>query len=762
MGGVFMSEASVPAPGPDPRRWWILAIIGIAQLMVVLDLTVMNLALPSAQHALHFNNVDRQWIVTAYALSFGSLLLFCGRLADLFGRKVMFITGLSGFAVASAIGGASVNFTMLVTARACQGVFAAMLAPAALSLLTTTFSDAKERGKAFGIYGTIAGAGAAVGLLLGGALTSYLSWRWCLYINVVFAGVAIAGGAILLHRQPRTSGAKLDIPGVLLVSGGVFCLVYGFSNAATHGWSTPSTYGFLAVGVLLLIAFGVWQARAAHPLLPPRVVLDRNRGGAYIAILIVGAGIFGIFLFLTYYMQVTLGYSAVLSGVAFLPLVVCIAIAANVGNIVLMPRIGPKPIVIVGMLALAGAQVWLTRIGLHGNYAGDLLGPLMITGFGMGFMFSTALNAGTYGVAPYDAGVASASVNTGQQLGGSIGTSLLNTIAASATTSYIAAHIVAAGRNPIAIRGIQAAGLVHGYTTVFWWCAAIFLGGAIVCGSLMRRGPLQAPGALQGGPAEAPTVAAEAGAPGRSGDLKALYPRSTLRPDLPRLAGSASCASRGSVIVKRVMPGRLVTSTAPPCAATTASTIARPSPVEEALVACDREVSARVNRSNRSGSRSGGTPGPSSVTVSTIRGPGGMAPRLTDPGPVAGSPGGSSPLTATVTVVPSGVCRPALLSTLPSTWRSRCSSPLTSTGSSGSSSIQRWSGLATRESLAASMASRVMSTGSRLSGRPASSLASNSRSSTRTLIRVDSDSTRPSACVTASGESPGCSRPSSA
>jgi EmrB/QacA subfamily drug resistance transporter len=748
-----MSQMSVPVQGPDPRRWWILVIIGIAQLMVVLDLTVMNLALPSAQHALNFNNVDRQWIVTAYALSFGSLLLFCGRLADLIGRKVMFLTGLTGFAVASAIGGASVNFTMLVTARACQGVFAAMLAPAALSLLTTTFSDPKERGKAFGIYGTIAGAGAAVGLLLGGALTSYLSWRWCLYINLVFAGAAIAGGAMLLHRSTRTPGAKLDIPGVVLVSGGVFCLVYGFSNAATHNWSTPSTYGFLAVGVLLLVAFGLWQGRASHPLLPPRVVLDRNRGGAYIAILIVGAGIFGIFLFLTYYMQVTLGYSAVLSGVAFLPLVACIAIAANVGNIVLMPRIGPKPIVIVGMLALAGAQVWLTRIGLHGNYAGDLLGPLMITGIGMGLMFSTALNAGTYGVAPYDAGVASASVNTGQQLGGSIGTSLLNTIAASATTSYVVAHIAAAGRSPLAIKGVQAAGLVHGYTTVFWWCAAIFLGGAIVCGSLMRRGPLQGPAAPEAGPAEAPTVAADA------------YPRSALRPGRARLcwpAGSASSASRDSVIVKRVMPGRLVTRTAPPCAVTTASTIARPSPVEAASVACDREVSARVNRSNRSGNRSGGMPGPSSVTVSTIRGSGGIVPCLTDRGLVAGSPGGSPSLTATVTVVPSGVCRPALLSRLPSTWRSRCSSPLTTTGSSGSSSTQRWSALATRASLAASMASRDMSTGSRLSGRPASSLASSSRSSTSTLILVDSDSTRPSACVTASGESPGCSSPSSA
>ena len=270
-----MSESSVPVPGtgeigegaqhawadgqaePDPRRWLILVVIAIAQLMVVLDLTVMNLALPSAQHALGFNNVDRQWVVTAYALSFGSLLLFCGRLADIIGRKVMFLTGLTGFAVASAIGGASVNFEMLVTARACQGVFAAMLAPAALSLLTTTFTDPKERGKAFGIYGSITGAGAAVGLLLGGALTSYLSWRWCLYINLVFAGAAIAGGALWLRKQPKTPGAKLDIPGVLLVSSGMFSLVYGFSNAATHGWSTPSTWGWLAAGVVLLVGLRV-------------------------------------------------------------------------------------------------------------------------------------------------------------------------------------------------------------------------------------------------------------------------------------------------------------------------------------------------------------------------------------------------------------------------------------------------------------------------------------------------------------------------
>jgi MFS family permease len=339
----------------DPRRWLILATICTAALMIVLDVTVMNLALPSAQRALGFTNADRQWIVTAYALSFGSLLLFCGRLADLIGRKATFLTGLAGFAVASAAGGAAGSFTMLVTARACQGVFAALLAPSALSLLTTTFTDVRERGKAFGVYGAVAASGSGLGLLLGGALTSYLSWRWCLYVNLLFAATGITGGALLLGKQPKTPGARLDIPGVAAVSGGMFCLVYGFSSAATHGWHAPSTVGFLAAGVALLIAFAAWQTRAPHPLLPPRVILDRNRGGAYLTMLITGAGIFGIFLFLVYYMQLTLGYSPVKSGVAMLPMVAVIGVMANVGNIVLMPRLGPKPLLIAGMLCNAAS-----------------------------------------------------------------------------------------------------------------------------------------------------------------------------------------------------------------------------------------------------------------------------------------------------------------------------------------------------------------------------------------------------------------------
>jgi hypothetical protein len=277
----------------------------------------------------------------------------------------------------------------------------------------------------------------------------------------------------------------------------MFCLVYGFSNAATHDWSTPSTYGFLAVGVVLLAAFAFWMSRAKYPLLPPRVVLDRNRGAAYLGILIVGAGMFGIFLFLTYYLQDTLRYSPVITGVAFLPMIAGVATSSNVSNIVLMPRIGPKPIITTGLVLAAAGMAWLTQITPHSSYAANILGPIIVTGLGMGLMFSTAFNTGTYGVRPQDTGVASASVNTGQQLGGAMGTALLNTIAASATAGYLTSH--ARGKPTTALTQLA---LVHGYTTAFWWCAGIFLGGAVLCGSLMRRGPLQG-GAVQTAPGSA-------------------------------------------------------------------------------------------------------------------------------------------------------------------------------------------------------------------------------------------------------------------
>jgi EmrB/QacA subfamily drug resistance transporter len=492
-------EPRPAAPGasaaPDPRRWLILGTVGLAQLMVVLDATIVNIALPSAQHDLGFSTIDRQWVVTAYALAFGSLLLFGGRLGDRIGRRITFLAGALGFAAASATGGAATSFAMLVSARAAQGAFGALLAPAALSILSTTFSDSRERGKAFGIFGAIVGAGGAIGLLLGGILTEYLSWRWCLYVNLIFAGLAATGAVLLFTQQRARASTRLDLPGITFISASVFCAVYGFSNAASHSWHTPSTYAFLAAGVALLAAFALWQPRAANPLVPPRVVLDRNRGSAYLAVLIVGAGMFGIFLFLTYYLQQTLHYSPVITGVAFLPMIAMVVPSANLSNRVLLPRLGPRPVVTAGMLLTAGGLVWLTRIGADSGYAPAVLGPLMVAGLGFGFTFAPSMNTGTFGVAPQDAGVASALISTAQQIGGSIGTSLLNTVFASAVASYITSHLSPATMvHGHPAPSLTALSLIHGYRTGFSVTAIMFAVGAVICGTLFRSGPPSASG----------------------------------------------------------------------------------------------------------------------------------------------------------------------------------------------------------------------------------------------------------------------------
>ncbi|WP_460062561.1 MFS transporter [Streptomyces sp. YKOK-I1] len=475
------TESTPPAAGASRHRWWILTVIGVAQLMVVLDATIVNIALPSAQTDLGFSDGDRQWVVTAYALAFGSLLLLGGRIADLFGRKMTFLVGLVGFAGASAIGGAAQNFEMLVTARAVQGLFGALLAPAALSLLTVTFTDAKERAKAFGVYGAIAGAGGAVGLLLGGVLTEYLDWRWTLYVNLAFAAVAFVGGALLLQRTTRDKSAKIDIPGALLVGSGLFCLVYGFSNAESHDWSSVQTWGFLVAGAVLLAAFTVWQTKATHPLLPLRVLLDRNRGASFVSVLIIGAGMFGVFLFLTYYLQQSLGYTPVKTGLAFLPMVAGLMLTSTLSSTVLIPRFGPKPVVPLGMGISAAAMIWLTNLDLTSGYAADIMPPLIVAGLGFGLVMAPAMSLATDGVRTEDAGVASAAVNTMQQVGGSLGTALLNTLFASAVTNYLD------GRNPKDPMVLAHASL-EGYSTAYWWSAAFFAAGLVISVLLYRRG----------------------------------------------------------------------------------------------------------------------------------------------------------------------------------------------------------------------------------------------------------------------------------
>jgi EmrB/QacA subfamily drug resistance transporter len=474
-------------------------VVGLAQLMVILDATIVNIALPSAQAALGFSNAERQWVVTAYSLAFGGLLLLGGRLSDLVGRRRMLIIGLVGFAAASALGGAATGFAMLVIGRGLQGAFGALLAPAALSTLTVTFTDPAERGKAFGVYGAIAGAGGAVagaggavGLLLGGVLTEYLSWRWCLYVNVILGVIAVAGAVRLLAPQPRDPDVRIDWPGTVLVVAGLVAFVYGLSEAETAGWRAPTTLTLLVAGVVLLVVFVLVERRVQHPLLPLRIVLNRFRGGAYLAIGLSAIGIFGIFLFLTYYFQLTLAYSPVKSGLAFLPMVAAIVAASTTSSGVLMPRVGPRPLIPVGMLLAAGGlSILAARLGLRTSYLDWILPALLLTGAGLGLVFGCALNTATYDTGAADAGVASALVNTNQQVGGSIGTALLNTLAASALTSYVLTH----GHSPLALA--QAA--VHSYVVAFWVSAAILAGSAVVCALVLPSGTLT-PAAGQAAP----------------------------------------------------------------------------------------------------------------------------------------------------------------------------------------------------------------------------------------------------------------------
>jgi EmrB/QacA subfamily drug resistance transporter len=464
------------------RRWLILGVIALAQLMVVLDVTIVNIALPSAQADLGFSDDSRQWVITAYALAFGSLLLLGGRISDLIGRKWTFIAGLLGFAGASAVGGAAPSFELLIAARALQGGFAALLAPAALSIVTTTFTDPGERGKAFGVYGAIAGSGAAVGLLLGGVLTELLDWRWTMYVNLAFAVPAAAAGFRLLVNQRPAERARIDVPGALAATVGLFALVYGFANAEMDSWGAPLTVAMLVGGVVALTAFALIERRVATPLLPLRVVGDRNRGAAFLAVGIAAIAMFGTFLFLTYFLQQNLGFSPIETGLAFLPMVVVIMATATIASTRLLPRVGPRPLVPTGLALAAGALVFLTGIEFDSSYAGSVLPGLLLMGAGFGLIMAPSMATATQGVAPGDAGVASATVNAAQQVGGSIGTAFLSTMFAEAVSGFAAPAGAPA-------QLVQAQAAVHGYTTAFWWAAGVLAVGAVVTALLFARRP---------------------------------------------------------------------------------------------------------------------------------------------------------------------------------------------------------------------------------------------------------------------------------
>ncbi|MDH6705037.1 EmrB/QacA subfamily drug resistance transporter [Kitasatospora sp. MAA19] len=459
----------------DSRRWWVLAVIAIAQLMIVLDVTIVNIALPSAQRDLGISDAGRQWVITAYTLAFGGLLLLGGRLGDLFGRKRVFTVGLLGFALASALGGAAVGPAMLFGSRALQGAFAALLAPSALGLLSTTFTKPKERGTAFGVFGAIAGGGSAMGLILGGLLTEYLDWRWCLFVNVPIAAAAAIAAFSILDRDHIGKGrrVKLDLPGALLGCGGLLAIVFGTSEAVTRTWGDRLVLGSLAVGAALIASFVLVEKRTAHPLLPLHVVAQRNRVGAALSVGLAMIGMFGLFLFLTYYLQVIKHFSPVLSGISFLPMTAVVVISSTGFAARLMTRVPSRNLIGPGLLLAAAGMAWLTQMRVDSPWAVLVLPAELLLGVGMGLVFMPSMSLATLGVGPREAGAAAATLNSSQQVGGSIGVALLNTVAASATAGFLATRIAT---DP----AVRAQGTVHGYVVATWVSTGILLLAALI------------------------------------------------------------------------------------------------------------------------------------------------------------------------------------------------------------------------------------------------------------------------------------------
>ncbi|MDP1720237.1 MAG: MFS transporter [Candidatus Nanopelagicaceae bacterium] len=466
--------------GLDPKRWRALGVIAIAQLMVILDSSIVNIAIPSAKIDLGITDANQQWVITSYTLAFGGLLLLGGRIADYVGRKRSFIIGLLGFAGASALGGIASSQGLLFASRGLQGAFGALLTPAALSLLNVTFTIPKERAKAFGVYGAISGGGAAIGLILGGVLTEYANWRWCLGVNVPIAIIAAVLAGPIIKESKAVGDRSYDVPGVLTATAGLFSLVYAFTLAATDGWLDGRTLMFFFIAAFFLTVFIVIEQRVKNPLLPMRILAERNRAGSYIGSLFVSAGLFSMFLFLGLYLQVILGYTPLHTGFAFLPFSVGIMLFAGVAA-KLLPTVGPRPLMLWGLIQSATGLLLLSRITPDTSYLTHVLPALIVMSTGIALVFIPMATTSLHGIGSHDSGVGSAMLNTSQQIGGSLGTALLNTIAATATAAYITAN---GGKGQVA----QFAALTHGYTQSFRVGAAFLLIGAVVLAFTIRIG----------------------------------------------------------------------------------------------------------------------------------------------------------------------------------------------------------------------------------------------------------------------------------
>ncbi|NMN96178.1 MFS transporter [Antrihabitans stalactiti] len=458
--------------GNDSRRWWALGVIAIAQLMVVLDATIVTISLPYAQVDLGISDSNRQWVLTAYTLIFGGLLLLGGRLADYLGRRRIFLIGLGGFAAASALAGFAQNGAELFAGRALQGAFAALLAPAALSLVSVTFTEAHERARAFAVFAGISGGGAAIGLIAGGALTEYASWRWCLLVNTPIAIIAAIGTIVFVRKDiPLPRLGNYDLPGAITATAGLIGIVYGFSRAAEDGWAAASTLALFTVGIVLLGVFVAIEQRAEHPLLPLHIPGEINRGGSYLVALLMPIAMFAMFLFLSFYFQNTLGYTPLQAGVAFLPFPAGIIISAGLSS-QLLPRFGPRPLMLVGAgLGFIGL-LYLAQLSFGDSYASVVLPAQILMALGMGPVFVAMQTTALHGVAEKDTGVASALLNAAQQVGGSIGTALLTTISVQVAERFYA--------NNATVSDLPAKAAIHSYDVAFYWGALFFLLSVIV------------------------------------------------------------------------------------------------------------------------------------------------------------------------------------------------------------------------------------------------------------------------------------------
>jgi EmrB/QacA subfamily drug resistance transporter len=458
---------------PDPRRWRALALICVAFFMTVLDVSIVNVALPSIQSSLHFSETGIQWVVTAYAITFGGFLLLGGRMGDVLGRRRMFMVGLVVFSAASLVCGLATAPGMLVAARAVQGIGAALISPATLALITTTFDEGPERNKALGIWGAMGGSGAAAGVLLGGVLTKYFGWEWIFFVNVPVGALVLALTPGLVRESRADSGKSFDLVGAATVTGGNALLVFGISKAPTDGWGSTQTVVSLVLAAALLVFFVVWESRTAAPLMPLRIFRVATVAGANAVSLLLGAVVFSNFLLLTFYVQNVLGYSALEAGVSFLSTAGTVVLWAGLAQY-LTTHYGPRLVMTAGFLALAGGMLWYTQIPPDGHYWPDLLPGYLLVGFGLAFSFIPVSIAALAGVGHREAGLASGMVNTGQQLGGAIGVAVALTIATSQ-----AKHLLAGGSDP-------AAAFTAGYTRAFWVMAGVALAGAVLSLVLVR------------------------------------------------------------------------------------------------------------------------------------------------------------------------------------------------------------------------------------------------------------------------------------